>query len=76
MCTPSMSSSCVIEELRSLFARYGLPEMVVTDNGTCFVSSEFKQFLHKNRVRHTTSAPYHPASNGLAERAVQIIKRG
>ena len=50
--------------------------MTVSDNGTCFVSSEFKQYLCKNGVRHTTSAPYHPASNGLAERAVQIIKRG
>ena len=76
MCTSSMSSTCVIEEMRSLFARFGLPEMVVTDNGTCFVSSEFKQFLSKQGIRHTTSAPYHPASNGLAERAVQIIKRG
>ena len=76
VCTPTTSSSCVIEELRSLFARFGLPEMVVTDNGTCFVSSEFEQFLWSNGVKHTTSAPYHPASNGLAERAVQTVKRG
>ena len=76
VCTPSMSSSCVIDVLRTLFARFGLPEMIVSDNGTCFVSSEFKQFLRKNGVRHTTSAPYQPASNGLAERAVQIINRG
>ena len=76
VCTPSMSSSCVIDVLRTLFARFGLPEMIVSGNGTCFVSSEFKQFLRKNGVRHTMSAPYHPASNGLAERAVQIIKRG
>ena len=75
-CTPSMSSSCVIEELRSLFARFGLPETVVTDNGTCFVSSEFESFLRRNGIKHTTSAPYHPATNGLAERAVQTVKRG
>ena len=71
-----MSSSCVIEELRSLFAKFGLPEMVVTDNGTCFVSAEFEQFLPSNGVKRTTSAPYHPASNGLAERAVQMVKTG
>ena len=75
-CTPSTSSSAVIEVLRSLFARFGLPETIVTDNGTGFVSQEFEEFLKKNGVKHTTSAPYHPASNGLAERAVQIVKKG
>ena len=75
-CTPSTSSSAVIEVLRSLFARFGLPETIFTDNGTGFVSQEFEEFLRKNGVKHTTSAPYHPASNGLAERAVQISKKG
>ena len=70
------SSSCVIEELRSLFAKFGLSEMVVTDNSTGFVSREFEEFLRRNGVKHTTSAPYHPASGLLAERAVQVIKRG
>ncbi len=69
-------SSAVIEELRPLFAKFGLPETIVTDNGTCFVSEEFESFLAYNGIRHVTSASYHPASNGLAERAVQIVKRG
>ena len=74
--TSSTSSNLVIEELRTLFARFGIPESIVTDNGTCFVSEEFESFLKTNGIRHTTSAPYHPSSNGLAERAVQIVKRG
>ena len=50
--------------------------MVVTDNSTRFVSTKFEEFLHANGVKHTTSALYHPASNGLAERTVQIVKKG
>ena len=62
--TPSTSSAAVIEVLRSLFARFGLPETIVTDNGPGFMSSEF---LRRNGIKHTISAPYHSASNGLAE---------
>ena len=72
MCTPSMSSTSVIEELRTLFAKFGLPETIVTANGAGFISPEFKEFMEV----HTTSTPYDPSSNGLAERAVQIVKRG
>ena len=75
-CVQNATSRTVISELRPVFARFGVPETVVTDNGTCFVSEEFEQFLTSNGIKHYTSAPYHPASNGLAERAVQIIKRG
>ena len=74
--TNSSTSAVVIDRLRTVFAQFGLPEMVVTDNGTCFVSDEFEQFLKLNGVKHTTSAPYHPSSNGLAEQAVQIVKKG
>ena len=74
--TSNATSRTVIDELRTVFARFGIPEMIVTDNGSCFVSEEFESYLSKNGIKHTTSAPHHPASNGLAERAVQIVKRG
>ena len=44
VCTPSTSSTSVIEVLSTLFSQFGVPEMVVTDNGTGFVSSEFEEF--------------------------------
>ena len=48
----------------------------MTDNGAVFTSDEFEDFLKTNGVTHTRTAPYHPASNGLAERAVQTFKQG
>ena len=75
-CTPNATSQTVIKEIRNTFARFGIPDMIVTDNGPCFISEEFKSYLAQNGIEHTTSAPFHPASNGLAERAVQVVKRG
>ena len=63
-----------IESLRDMFSRYGFPETIVTDNGPQFVSQDFADFLKLNGVRHIRSTPYHPASNGLAERFVQSFK--
>ena len=50
--TASATSTVVMQELRTTFARFGLPETIVTDNGTCFVSSEFEEFFQKNGIRH------------------------
>ena len=71
---PSATSLHTIAKLTSMFATHGLPEMIVSDNGTAFTSGEFQAFVKQNGIRHITSAPYHPASNGLAERAVQTFK--
>ena len=62
-----------IKVLRSLFARHGLSCRVVTDNGPRFTSFEFSDFVSKNGVMHSKSAPYHPSTNGLAERFVQTL---
>lgn len=72
----STSAEATIEKLRLTFATHGLPETIVSDNGPSFTSCEFQEFLRCNGVKHLRSAPYHPASNGLAERAVQTVKAG
>ena len=72
----TLTSQTTIATLRGIFATHGLPEMLVSDNGPSFVSSEFQEFMQKNGIRHVKCAPYHPASNGLAEGAVQTFKEG
>ena len=69
------TSATTIDSLRVIFATHGLPEVFVTDNGSQFTSAEFQTFMGNNGIRHLHSAPYHPATNGLAERAVQSFKR-
>ncbi|XP_060130523.1 uncharacterized protein K02A2.6-like [Zootoca vivipara] len=71
---PSMASAAVIKVLRQLFATHGLPETIVSDNGAAFVSQEFRAFLADNFIRGVTSAPFHPSSNGQAERMVRTAK--
>ena len=72
----SISSAATIEKLWIVFATHGLPRKVVTDNGPSFTSAEFREFMSYNGITHVTTAPYHPSSNGLAERAVQTFKLG
>ena len=72
----STGSNKTVEVLRSLFARYGLPKTIVTDNGTQFTSSVFESFCRNNGISHKRSAPYHPSTNGEAVRFVQSFKTG
>jgi transposase InsO family protein len=70
------TSSATIRKLREIFAEHGLPDMIVSDNGANFTSREFAAFMQSNGIVHVKTAPYHPSSNGLAERAVQTVKEG
>ena len=69
-------SLCAIKKSRSIFATHGIPEVITSDNGFGFTSSEFKEFVSLNGICHLTTAPYYPSSNGLAERAVQVLEEG
>ncbi|XP_036345449.1 uncharacterized protein K02A2.6-like [Rhagoletis pomonella] len=68
------TSTATISALQKVFAIEGLPETIVSDNGTQFTSWEFQKFCELNAITHLTTAPFHPASNGLAERFVRIFK--
>ncbi|XP_033733604.1 uncharacterized protein K02A2.6-like [Pecten maximus] len=61
--------------MQSIFARHGIPETVVSDNGPQYTSEVFVKFAKEYGFCHETSSPYYPQGNGEAERAVQTIKR-
>lgn len=71
---PNIGTQITIEKCREIFSRYGIPEVLVSDNGAQFTSNEFQQFLNMNGIIHKRSAPYHPATNGQVERNVQTFK--
>lgn len=65
----------VVQLLRAIFARFGIPDQIVSDNGLQFTSDTWKEFCRQNDIVHVTSSPHNPQGNGHAERAVQIAKR-
>ena len=66
----------LIQWLTQLFARYGNPDSVVTDNGPQFVSNEFREFLRLRDIRQLTSAVYNPQQNGRVEMWNRFLKQG
>ena len=68
------TASATVVMLCEIFSRNGIPRVVVSDNGPQFISEEFAKFMAENGICHKKIPPYHPATNGLAERMVQELK--
>ena len=51
------TSKTTIDKLRVIFVMHGLPEMLVSDNGTPFTSAEFQEFVTRNAIRHVLTSP-------------------
>ncbi|XP_062703979.1 uncharacterized protein K02A2.6-like [Aedes albopictus] len=73
--TGHTTAAVTIRFLQETFARFGIPETIVTDNGKQFCSGEFKKMCEQLGIVHIRTAPYHPQSNGQAERFVDTLKR-
>ena len=70
----SMTAQHIADHIKQIFAKYGWPNTLVSDNRPCYASKIFKQLMTEYQVNHITSLPHYPQSNGLAEKYVQIIK--
>ena len=75
-CMKSTSSNATIENLQKIFDTHGLPAKLFSENGSNFTSSQFEEFMKRNAIRNINVASYHPASDGLAERAARVFKEG
>ncbi|XP_055615172.1 uncharacterized protein K02A2.6-like [Toxorhynchites rutilus septentrionalis] len=73
--TKDITSAATIRILHDISARFGSPETLVTDNGTQFTSEMFEAYCEFNAILHLKTAPFHPQSNGLAEKFVDTFKR-
>ncbi|XP_062717120.1 uncharacterized protein K02A2.6-like [Aedes albopictus] len=69
-----ITTSTTIHACREFFASFGIPAVLVSDHGVQFTSTEFQRFLQLNGIVHKMGAPYHPATNGQAERFIQTFK--
>ena len=69
------TTGVAITFLHELFALFGVVDCLVSDKGTQFTSSDFKEFCGTFQIKHITTPPYHPGSNGLPERFVDTLKR-
>jgi transposase InsO family protein len=69
------STASVISSLRTVFTRFGTPELLVSDNAPEFMSDQLRFWLQANGIRKMESPTYYPQANGAAERAVQTVKR-
>uniref|UniRef100_W5MUS1 Gypsy retrotransposon integrase-like protein 1 n=1 Tax=Lepisosteus oculatus TaxID=7918 RepID=W5MUS1_LEPOC len=70
-----ISSATVIRELMNIFARFGYPLEVVTDNGRQFTGQLFESFLTNCGIKHIRASPYYPRSNGKIERFHRYLKK-
>ena len=72
---PDKSSLNVVNKIKKIFARHGIPKELYTDNGPEYTAQSFKRFAKEWDFKHITSSPHFPQSNGLVERAIQTVKK-
>ena len=68
----SMQSKRMFEE--TIFLRFRVPKIVISDGGSHFINKRFEQYLSKHGIRHNVATPYHPQTSGQSETSKKQIK--
>ena len=72
---PNSTSTVMCIELSMIVTELGLPHTIRSDNGPCYSSKEFQQFLQCYSIMYQTGSPNHSRSNGFAERMAGVAKK-
>ena len=70
----SIDAETIADELIRVFARVGVPQRILTDQGSNFTSTLMKQVANLLRINQIQTSPYHPQTDGLVERFNGTIK--
>ena len=70
----SMMALHIVNHFKQIFAEYGWPDTLISDNRPCYASEAFKRLMTEYHVNHITTSPHYPQSNSLAEKYVKIVK--
>ena len=68
-------SAAICAELATIVTELSLPHIIRSDNGPCYNSKEFQQFLQHYNITHHTSSPHHPRTYGFVDRVVRVAKK-
>ena len=71
----SMTGQHIVDHFKQIFAEYGWPDTIVSDNGPCYTSEIFKELTRQYQVNYITSLPHYLQSNGLTEKYIQRVKK-
>ncbi|KER23637.1 hypothetical protein T265_08531 [Opisthorchis viverrini] len=71
----SITACATISKLRHVSSQFGVPNVIVSDNGSAFTSSKLYDLCRENSIQHVRSPPFHSQSNGQVERFLETFKR-
>nr|XP_017221119.1 PREDICTED: uncharacterized protein LOC108197890 [Daucus carota subsp. sativus] len=66
----------VIRFMDNILMRFGLPRVLVSDNGPQFIGSDFENYLAERGIKHKKSSVAYPQGNGQVEVTNRILLRG
>ena len=59
---------------KNIIYRFGIPNTIITDNGTQFDNKNFRKLCDKYRINNYYASPAHPQTNGQTEAVNKVIK--